>query len=270
MNPPWQATAYDVSQRLFQLTSASLRAAFVGFWLGLLDRRALQAADELYYRRAQMYHREKYNLSGLFDWERSAVDRHFGGCRSLLVSSAGGGREVVALERLGCEVAAFECNATLVQAGNALLAREGLASRIAPAQRDMCPAYSRLFDGIVVGWGSYMLMQGRERRVTFLRQLRAHVPEGAPLLVSFFVRPGDTRYLRLVARLANQLRRIRRTERVELGDDLVPNFVHHFSRAEIEDELAAGGFTPGELTMGRYPHLVAVAARDSSTSSLLD
>src|SRR5687768_11996115 len=100
---PWQARVYDASRRVFDAATAAARAVFVGTWLGLLDRRALQAADELYYRRVRMYHNDGYNLSGLFAWEADAFDRYFQGCRSLLVTSAGGGREVVALERRGLE-----------------------------------------------------------------------------------------------------------------------------------------------------------------------
>jgi hypothetical protein len=260
---------YDASLRLFRVSGVAARAVFVGTWLGLLDRHALHAADELYYRRARRYHDESYNLSGLYAWEAAALDRHFQSCRSLLLTSAGGGREVVGLERRGLEVFAFECHPELVQLANEVLSREGLNARIALAPRDECPTGMPMCDGVIVGWGGYMLMQQRTRRIRFLQQLRAHVPAGGPLLVSFFARHRDTRYLRLTATIANGLRMVRGRERAEVGDDLAPNFVHHFSEDEIASELEAGGFRIVEFSRAGHPHAIAraVGAVDAHSAS---
>ena len=254
---PWKARVYDASRRLFAISGATARAAFVGTWLGFLDRHALHAADELYYRHTRMYHSDRHNLSGLFDWEADAIDRHFQSCRSLLVTSAGGGREVVALERRGLDVLAFECHPELVQVANQLLSREGLKARIALAPRDECPMRIPMCDGVIVGWAGYMLMQQRTRRIRFLQQLRTHMPAGGPLLLSFFARHEDSRYLRLTAAIANGLRMVRGRPRAEVGDDLAPNFVHRFSDDEIAPELQAGGFQLVEFSTAGYPHAVA-------------
>ena len=193
----------------------------------------VHAADEHYYSRALMFYTDSHNLSGLFPWEAAAVDRHFHGCRSVLVSSAGGGREVVALERRGLEVFGFECHRELINAANDLLSRHGLKARVWLAPRDEFPAHMPTCDGAVVGWASYMLIQQRARRIEFLRQLRTHILAGGPLLISFFARSRDSRSLRITARIASMLRAVRGRPRAEVGDDLAPNFVHRFSEAEI-------------------------------------
>jgi hypothetical protein len=264
---PWQTRAYDASRRLFAVSAAAARAAFVGTWLGFLDRHALHAADELYYRRARMYHDDRHNLSGLFDWEAVALDRHFQGCRSLLVTSAGGGREVIALERRGLDVLAFECHPELVQVANERLSREGLKARVALAPRDECPTGIPKCDGVIVGWAAFMLMPQRTRRIRFLQQLRAHMPAGGPILLSFFARHQDTRYLRLTAAIANGLRTVRGRPRAEVGDDLVPNFVHHFSEDEIAAELEAGGFRLVEFSTAGYAHAIAQAVGTAEAHS---
>ena len=256
---PWRVRAYDTSRRWFEGSLAIARGVFIGMWLGLLDRTALHAIDELYYRRTRMYHDDDFNLSGFFPWEAQAVDRHFGGCRSVLVTAAGGGREVVTLERRGLSVAAFECNDELVQRANALLSREGLEARIALARRDECPPEIPTCDGAIIGWSSYTLMQHASTRIRFLKQLRARLPHGAPLLVSVFARGEAIRYLRIVARTANVLRVIRGRPKAELGDDLGPNFVHRFSEDELAAELDAGGFRLAEFSRVGAPHAVAHA-----------
>ena len=263
---PWQVRLYHASRRVFDASVAVAQAVFVGVWLGLLDRRSLHAADAAYYRRARQYHEDHYNLSGLFPWEANALDRHFQGCLRVVVTAAGGGREVIALERRGLEVFAFECHSDLVRAANNLLSREGLQARVALAPRDVCPTGLPMCDGAIVGWSSYTLMHQRSVRVRFLEQLRARLPSGAPLLLSFFARDGDARKLRITTKTANALRVIRRRERAELGDDLVPNYVHRFTEHELASEIEAGGFRLVEFSREGYPHAVAIAAsRGAST-----
>jgi hypothetical protein len=244
---------------LFERSVIAARSVVVGVGLGLLDRHALHAIDELYYHRTRMYHDESYNLSGLVPWEADVLEQHFQGCRSVLVTAAGAGREVIALERRGLEVAAFECHPALVQVGNELLARQRLSSRIVLAPRDECPADAPVCDSAIAGWASYMLIQPRAARIRFLQQLRTRVPNGAPLLLSFFARDQDARHWRLAATIANGFRRIRRRPRTEVGDDLAPNFVHYFSEAEVAAELTAGGFRMVEFSTSGYPHAVARA-----------
>jgi hypothetical protein len=54
------------------------RVAFVGFWLGVLDRRTLHAIDDLAYRRWRpLYQNPEYNRRGLFEWEREAIESYF-------------------------------------------------------------------------------------------------------------------------------------------------------------------------------------------------
>ena len=237
------------------------RAVFVGTFLGLLDRESLQAVDKLFYSQHVDYRSDAYNLSGLHDWEERARQKYFREGGSVLVAAAGGGREAIALESLGYEVTAFECHPDLVEIGNRLLESEGLETRIAHAPRDECPEFGKRFDGVVFGWGGYMLVQGREQRIRFLRQLRLHVEEGTPLLVSFFPRSAaDARHLRRVAAIARRIRRVRRREPVEVGDDLVPNFVHFFAEDEMRAELHAGGFRMELFSSEEYGHAVAFAA----------
>src|SRR5215208_5585757 len=77
------------------------RVAFVGFWLGVLDRRTLHAIDDLaYQRRKSKYQNPEYNRRGLFEWEREAIESYFPDRGRLTVIGAGGGREVLALSAM--------------------------------------------------------------------------------------------------------------------------------------------------------------------------
>ncbi|MBW3572302.1 MAG: SAM-dependent methyltransferase [Gemmatimonadetes bacterium] len=215
--------------------------AHAGVWLGLLTREQLEAVDDLYYHDSSTYNGEPHNLRGLTEWEEEAMGGFFGGRTRLAVLGAGGGREVLALERRGHQVDGFECNPALVEFAAGFLPRHGAAGTVRLLPRDATPQAGG-YDGVIMGWGSYTLIAGRERRIHLLRRLRALVPQGAPLLLSFFSRPHVLLRLKVQYRVARVIRRLLRREPPELGDDLVPVFVHRFDHAEIEAELREAGF----------------------------
>jgi hypothetical protein len=226
-------------------------ATFQGVWLGIFDRALLARIDEGYFRRARetvdgtpfTYVDEDYNLGGLFDWEQHAVQHHFPAPPArVVVTGAGAGREVLALLRLGYDAVGYEPSPVLRDAGDALLERQGYAGRLHLSERDAFPPDAGRCDAVMVGWGAYLLVPGRERRVRFLRAIRDALPVGGPVLCSFFVQTSQRRYYTTIASVANAIRRIRRAEPVEVGDGLIPHFVHYFTKSDVESELLDGGF----------------------------
>jgi hypothetical protein len=269
---------YLGSLRLWRFGFEYAWASFKGFWLGMLRSEDLHAIDGIYYDgRAVLsgggdydYRNDEYNQSGLFAWEGKALAGGFPPAGTLLLVGAGGGREVVALERLGYRVDAFECNQDLVASANDLLRRLELASRVRPSPRDRLPDDSWHFstdqyDGLIVGWAAYMLIRGRERRIALLKQMRERAGPGCPVLLSFYVRERTPRWLRTTARVGNVVARLRGGERVELGDDLKMNFVHRFNRDEIERELDEAGFHLVLFDTDGYGHAVGRSRGDASS-----
>jgi hypothetical protein len=236
---------YRFSRPLWTLVERSLaavRAFVIGLWLGLLGRQDLHQVDLDHFDSAMPYASEEYNCGGLFPWEELAVKRFFDRAHRVVVVGAGAGREVMALCRRGIEVDGFEFHPSLREIGDRLLASQGLTARLRPMGRDLCPELEGPYDGLIVGWANYTLIPGRATRVRFLEDLRAAAAADAPLLVSAFSRHGDERSFRITRAVAAPLRRLLGGEPVELGDHLGPNYVHCFTRAELTDELAQGGF----------------------------
>jgi hypothetical protein len=238
--------------RLADTALRMLRGAFEGVWLGILTREQLARIDEIYYDHAREYLTESHNRSGLFTWEQAVVDHHFGGVRRIIVTSAGGGREMWALAKAGYEVAGFEPHEDLARFGNRLLEADGFEARIATCDRDVWPRAAGEADGVIVGWGGYMLTAGRARRVAFLREAARRLPVGAPVLVSFYAAEYRSAQLRIAARIAMPLRRLLGREPVTVGDSLMPFLAHFFTRDEIEAELVDGGLDPVDFGTREY------------------
>jgi hypothetical protein len=250
---------YFRSQRLMQHLTLLQSSIFTGFWLGFLTRKQLHDIGEGYFREERFYSTDEWNTRGLFDWEKTSVETHFGDCKKLLVAGAGGGREVIALRRLGFEVDGFDSHPDLIRAANELLAREGMAPDIRAAPWDRCLDTDREYDGVIIGWGAYMHIRGRERRVAFLRELRSKVAVGAPVLLSFYVTSPNSRYFRWVARVGAPLARVLGREPVAVGDCLLPFYAHFFTQERLEAELAAGGFGLVAFELVEYAHAIAHA-----------
>lgn len=266
LSPPRVVRLYQraavVRARVGRLSEALLDGAF----LGLMDRDALAALDTWFYARAREavdgvprgYADEEHIRSGLHGWERAALRDAFPAGGRIIVTGAGAGREVLGLIQEGFDPRGYEPNSHLVAAGARLLAHCGHPDRLQTCSRDAFPAQAGRADGIVVGWGSYMLIPGRERRIAFLAGARERLETGAPLLLSFFVRPPG-RYLSVVHAVATGVCRLGGRGAPEPGDALSPNFVHYFTREEIVDELSAAGFACRVHRAEPYAHALASA-----------
>ena len=237
-----RAALYVRANRLFRVALRAIDAVWGGLWLGALRREDLVAVDEAHYRSLDRYASDAHNRSGLFDWEEEVVRDFFPAGGRLLVTAAGGGREVLALARQGWDVDGFECNPALVDHAAALLGGEGIDATVRLLPPDRAPAAGTPYDAAIVGWGSYMHTPGRGRRIAFLRELRGVLRDDAPVLLSFFTAPAGGLRQRVVTSVGNAVRRLRAAERLEPGDDLVPNFVHYFTEEQVAAELAEGGF----------------------------
>lgn len=229
-------------------------AIWRGCWLGILKTSQLDIANDRAYAADGFYAAAAHNESGLFVWEEDALRSHFQNCKRILLTAAGGGREAVALEKLGYDVDAWESNPQLVESGNRLLEGNGMKTRIREVPYNCFPNSDQPFDGVIIGWGAYNHVCGRENRMQFLGQLKSRVEPGLPILISYTIRRDVFRQNYLVARLvANGIRRLLFRDRLEEGDILHGAiWFHHFSADEITIEFADAGF--GQIDLGDYPY----------------
>ena len=259
--PPLRVRAALRSDRRFRQTLNGVRSAHQGFWLGLLDSDHLAAANEAAYEQWQRFQDDDYNRSGLTEWESQAVKHHFPAGLSVLVPSAGAGRELIGLEAIGYRPTGFDPSLALVQIGKRLLAEQGRRSVLSVAPADRVPTgLDGPFDSILFGWGGYIHIKNHATRVAFLSDLRNLVNVDAPMIISFFLRSPDDRTFAATRYLASAIRKLRRSrEPVELGDTVAGTFDHFFTWAEIEAELVDAGFAIVDTSSAPYPHLVCRA-----------
>jgi hypothetical protein len=227
--------------------------------LGLLSDESLGACCALTYGDRAEYTNVEYNRAGLRGWERLFVERYLRPGMKVLVTCAGGGREVVALHRQGFEVVAFECQPRLVAWGCAFLRSEGVPVEIRPALPARLPDGLPACDAVIVGWAGYSHIRPAATRIEFLRSARTLLSSGGPILVSFLERGAWSGHK--AEKLANGVRRLLGRELLEPGDVFGPPPMHLFTREEIEQEVTAAGFRIDHCVQSQdsYPHVVAIA-----------
>jgi hypothetical protein len=243
-------------QRLVRL----LNIIHEGFWLGWLDAEDMNAVTVQSFERSRMYNGPEHNQSGLFPWEREAIDRFFRPGSRVLVAAAGGGRELIALHGLGFQADGFDCTPRLVATNRRLLQDLNIPSNVMLCPPNDVPPELPVYDGLIVGWVAYMHIPGSARRIVFLRKLRQCVPAGAPLLVSFWIRVEPSRDEVRTFRLARGIRSLRgrRAEPLEFGDHVTERgYYRCFTKQELKAEFKAAGFRVCHYSDAGHPYAVA-------------
>lgn len=240
------------------MTNSFFYAILSGFWMGVMSEESLDWADEIYFTSNKDYVNAGFNLLGLFRWEEVMIKRHFSNVESILLIAAGGGREILALKKMGYKVDSYECNLALLEFGNSLLRKNGITDRIKYLPRNEAPDEIKKYDGIIIGWAAYTHIRGNKRRVMLLRKLAPFLSsKEAPLMLSFLIREKTSRQERLTKFISNFFRLFTHKEKTELGDRLIPLFAHYFTEAEIKSELSCAKLTVTDYSCIDYGCVIA-------------
>jgi len=190
--------------------------------------------------------------SGWMPWERVLVSQFVkAGDRVLLIGS-GTGRDLIPFVEMGCKVTGVEpAPLAVALARRALEQRQLFATVIEGFVEDvMLPGQ---FDVMLFSYFCYSYVFDSARRIALLKKLRPHLADGGRLLVTCHGVPSAelqprSRVLSM-ARVANRWRRP--GWRLEPGDCFERStqsfnafqFVHVFTKAEVEAEARSGGFS---------------------------
>jgi hypothetical protein len=260
------ANLYLWSHSLFCVVQGGSQVLFEGFWMGLLPEGACDLISQKSYGDGESYSGKAWLDSGLFFWEELVVRRFFSaGCR-VLVGAAGGGREVIALARMGFAVDAFECSRPMVAKGQRALEERSIAATLQWAPPCQAPPLTAVYGALIVGWNGYTYILPRQRRIDFMKSLRNHLKPNAPVLVSgAFGSPGS-RSARWTCRVANFVRVCTfRSPAFEPGDFFPGRPRHTFTRPQMERELAEAGFTPAAFyRWGPFGAVVCLAQQSDA------
>jgi|SRR5579863_138402 len=238
------AALYLYSHRFFHSIHAGSQALFEGFWMGVLPDTVTDIIAQRSYNDGKAYTDSAYLDSGLQFWEEIAVSRFFQPGSRVLVASAGGGRELIALARAGYTADGFECSRPMVSTGNKALSLRGIGSRLQWAPPCRIPEISECYDAAIIGWNGYTYISPAERRISFMKSLLPHLRPGAPVLVSVAMRTSAG-VASLTPRIANLIRVLTfRAPAFTTGATFPGRPRHQFTPEQLGAELVAAGYSP--------------------------
>ena len=134
------ASFYIGSQRIFRVLSGGSQALFEGFWMGLLPESVYDVISEKSYGDGRQYSNAQYLDQGFRCLQEDlAVRTYFPADGRVLVASAGGGRELIALARGGSQAFGFECSHAMVEAGQRALTERGIGAPLIWAPPSVAP-----------------------------------------------------------------------------------------------------------------------------------
>ncbi len=210
--------------------------------MGLLPESSVDAISQQSYGGGMHYITDSYLDQGFFFWEDLAIKTYFAPGSRVLVASAGGGRELIALERAGYRADGFECSRAMVEAGRLALARRGLSATLDWSPPSVVLQMAGRFDAAIVGWNGYSYISPRARRIEFLRSLCAQLRPGSTVIVSTAIRTQWARMAVWTPRIANFTRRCTFREPVfEAGDRFEARPKKFFTKRQLEQELIDAG-----------------------------
>lgn len=215
----------------------------------------MQELNRIYYAKSRQFNDGAFNDSGLFDWERQVIDQLFPTSGRVLITSAGGGREVSAMVTRGFQVVATECVPELHSRMLRTFADSVRPVEIILAPPTMIP--DGPFDAAIIGWGAYSHLQGRQVREVFLNDISVRLRPGGVLLLSYLGQSASRRGEGLMLAIANALRRLRKRRRVESGETLQWGIHKRFFKHGDVAEEVGGHFEVIVHEPMPYPHIVA-------------
>jgi ubiquinone/menaquinone biosynthesis C-methylase UbiE len=270
-NPSRAGDAISIGSTTFRLISKGIvrgisvgMAIHEGMWLGLLRENSLQKVTADCYARDGVFGSEEHNRRGLLNWEQAAIERFFPTRSKVVIAAAGGGREALAMVAQGFDVVAFDPDARLIeQCRKRLTTEQTQRLTLMPAPPNAVPAFAHAtFDAGIVGWGALTHMTSSAVRMAFLRSFAALLKPGAPALISFHLRPPQSRADSLREAIAKGVAAITFGRQPQPGDrfriEETSSFLHLFTPEEVKTEIESSGFSVTHFAATPEAHVVAI------------
>jgi len=129
---------------------------------------------------------------GLVDWEKTAVERFAAKGGSFLVLGAGGGRETIALAKMGFRVVGIDSSPLMLKMGRENAERWKVAVDFREGDFVSPDTGSEKFDYCLLSCVMYSSVPSTDMRVTMLRNIRNILSDKGVLIIHFLLRPKNT------------------------------------------------------------------------------
>jgi len=178
---------YFISERLYRLTAvfdALNVAVFTPEEMAGIGRKA-------YNNLVESFSSEESIMTGLVDWEKETVERFAARKGSFLVLGAGGGREAIALAKMGFRVVGIDSSPVMLEVGRQNAERWKVAVDFREGDFLSSDTGDEKFDYCLLSCVMYSSVPSSEMRVKMLRHIRNNLSDKGILIIHFLLRPKN-------------------------------------------------------------------------------
>ncbi len=223
----------------------------------VLTPRDLIENNKLQYKRKCVINRFTSLDFNLTDEEKAILENHIKKPGKFLVLGCGGGRESIALARLGFEVTGVDFVQEMINCAqqNASQANLSLSFEAADITKLRFPDAS--FDYASLLYGIYGTIASRNLRITFLKQIKLILKPGGFFIFNFFIKNNPNSSYRSKALKALGFITLGNMN-YQPGDELsdTDEFIHFFrDEEELRQEIKDSGLGLEEIVAGGNPAL---------------
>ncbi|MBN1527390.1 MAG: class I SAM-dependent methyltransferase [Candidatus Omnitrophica bacterium] len=213
-------------------------SSFMGSFLAvLMTPEEIVDYTRKFYGKTDVFGDWKFIKRGLMPWEDKVLKDYFISNGSMLVLGCGGGRESIALAKMGFNVTGVDSSEPMINAAKETAVREGVQADFRIGDMLNMPVRGDIFDYCIVSCYMYSAIPARRMRVKMLSDIRKVLKDGGLAVVHFFYSPA-----RANERLAGFRRGVARILKGNIGyspgDEFLPSF-HFMRHFPTTDEVAA-------------------------------
>jgi len=207
---------------------------------------------------------------GLSEAESHFVTKYLKGKKRCLVLGCGGGRELIALAKLGFEVTGIDSSRELVESAKEHARALSLNCTFEVGDVSHLPQSMEKYDALFMSALMYSLIPTRKRRIAFLKKAQTLLKDDGSFYLEFSVREGrrgdDWKFFvkKWLVRLCGGNRDLEKGDVILTG-----HYVHHFNKeSEFLAEIEESGFRVIELDFSKiYAVLIPAIPEPSHITS---
>ncbi|WP_075591050.1 class I SAM-dependent methyltransferase [Labilibacter marinus] len=222
-----------------------------GFWLSVLSEDELNKSIISFYKRNKQYTQDEQTTKGLFNWEKNIANNIPIKNARIVVLGAGGGRECLALNRLGYKLSGYESDKKMVEYAQKYFANLEIDIAFNHIPINTIP-HSKC-DIFWFGWGMYTHIFSQERRVQMLCDVKKQIPQNGYIIISYWKENREFTRRKIIENMTKKINR----RPVEAGEGFRNGFwTKRFTPDQIKEEAALVQLKVVHISEVEYGHAI--------------
>lgn len=221
------------------------------FWLSVLSKNQHERIIQKRYKGAKHYQLDENTRKGLSPWESKLAVDYVDSSSKIVMIGAGGGREVLALAKLGHDVEAYEADEGMVRYAQRFFEKENMPVKYATLEINRIPECR--CDVFWFGWGVYTHIIGQTNRIALLKDAKERLNHHGKIVISYWAEKRLPERIDCIDRISKRINK----RQVEKGEAFRALFWgKYYTKEQIFEEAQKAGLQVDYISEEGYGHAI--------------